>query len=294
VPNITPDDTGIGYWSAYEIADYLRTGLSPINLPAGGSMAGIVANMAHLSPDDRAAMAVYLKSLAPIDAPNAGAPEPNRTPVVRMLPAASAATPSPTSALAESPDAIAQASTLYTVVMKPLFLDRTAANATAAGDGRVLPAAKLTVVARDGDWLQVRIDGWQQDGSGGAFYALQGQRILMAALGPAAAAKVTHQKGIVDAATKLTWSQSSVTGWIGRDGLTPDIAKIWAYSGQLYGRSCGACHAAHPTTQYLANQWIGTLSAMKRFAALEDAQYRLLLVYLQFHSQDVGASGGKI
>jgi mono/diheme cytochrome c family protein len=290
VPNITQDETGIGYWSQREIRDYLTTGMTPINTQAGQSMAPVIANLAHLSPADRDGMAEYIKSLAAIDAPDSGAPVLNRTAVVRMLPAKSNPTKSPTSALAVSADALAQADTVYAVAIKPFFLDRAGAKPTGDGDGRLLPAAKLAVVARDGDWLQVRVDGWQQDESPAAFYALEGQRILVAALGQAAVAKVTRQPAVEDAATKLKWFQGSVTVWITKDGLNPDIGKIWNYSSNLYATSCGTCHATHPTDSYLANQWIGSLSAMKRFAALDDGQYRLLQAYLQFHSKDVGAS----
>jgi mono/diheme cytochrome c family protein len=290
VPNITTDDTGIGYWSQREIADYLGTGLTPINIRAGGSMAAVVGNMAQLSAEDRADMAEYLKSLPAIDAPNAGAPEPNRTPVIRMLPVATSGAKSPTTALAVAVDALAQADTLYTVAIKPVFLDRASATPTGAGDGKLLPAAKVSVLARDGDWLQVRIDGWQQDGSPAAFYALEGQRILVAALGPAAVAQVARQPGVEDAGTKLTWFQGSLTAWIGKDGLNPDVAELWNYSSALYGASCGTCHAPRPVDGYLANQWLGNLNAMKRFTALDDGQYRLLMAYLQFHSKDVGAA----
>jgi mono/diheme cytochrome c family protein len=295
VPNITQDETGIGYWSQREIDDYLSTGLTPINTLAGESMAAVVANLAHLPPDDRAAMAAYIKTLPAVDAPNAGAPALNRTPNVRMLPAASGDAKSPDSVLSVPADALAQANTVYTVVTKPFFLDRGAANPPGAGDGKLLPAAKLAVVARDGDWLQVRVDGWQQDGSPAAFYALKGQRILVAALGSTAVAKVARQQGVEDTATKLTWFQGSLTVWISKEGLNPDLAKIWAYSGNLYAASCGSCHAPHPTDSYLANQWIGSLKAMKRFTALDDGQYRLLQTYLQFHSKDVNTlpAGGK-
>jgi mono/diheme cytochrome c family protein len=295
VPNITPDDTGIGYWSAHEIAVYLDTGVTPIGTQAGDSMVAIVANMTHLSAEDRAGMAEYLKSLPAIDAPSAGAPEPNRTPVIRMLPKTSGGAKSPESVLAVPTDGLAQATTLYTVATKPFFLDQKSASPSGAGDGKLLPAAKLTVLSHDGDWLQVRVDGWEQDGSPSAFYALEGQRILVAALGPAAAAKVTRKPGIEDASTKLTWFQSSFTAWISETDLNPSIAKVWSYSGELYSTSCGTCHALRPTDGYLANQWIGNLKAMKRFAALSDGQYRLLQAYLQFHSKDVGAkdSGAK-
>jgi mono/diheme cytochrome c family protein len=288
VPNITSGDSGIGYWSLREIGDYLDTGLTPINTQAGPSMAAVVANLAHLPAADRSAMAEYIKSLPPIDAPDAGVPEPNRTAVIRMVPVASLGVKSPASALAAPADALA-ATTLYAVATKPLFLDQASASATGTAGGRLLPAAKLTVLARAGQLLQVRIDGWQQDGSPAAFYALKGQRILVAALGTAAVAKVARQAGVQDASTKLTWFPGSLTVWITADGLSPDIAKIWAYSGDLYSRSCGSCHAPHPVDSYLANQWVGNLKAMKRFTALDDGQYRLLQAYLQFHSKDVGA-----
>jgi mono/diheme cytochrome c family protein len=295
VPNITQDDTGIGYWSQHEIADYLDIGVTPINTKAGRSMAAVVANMAHLSAGDRAAIAEYIKGLPSIDAPNAGVPEPNRTPVIRMLPVAGRSVKSPASALAMPADTLASATTLYTVATEPLFLDQASASPTGAGDGKLLPAAKLAVVARNGDLLQVRVDGWQQDRSDAAFYAFKGQRILVAVLGSAASAQVKREKGVQDPATKLTWFPASFTVWITKNGLNPDIAKVWDYSGQMYAASCGACHAPHPADSYLANQWIGSLYAMKRFSGLDDGQYRLLLAYLQFHAKDAipQATGGK-
>jgi mono/diheme cytochrome c family protein len=291
VPNITQDDTGIRYWSRNEIANYLENGLTPINTQAGRSMAAIVTNLAHLSAGDRSAMAEYIMSLPGIDAPNAGAPEPNRTPVIVMLPVvASVAVKSPASALAVPADALTAAATVYTVATEPLFLDQAGASPTGAGDGKLLPAAKLTVVARNGDALQVRVDGWQQDGSDAVVYAFKGQRILVAALGSKAVATVKREKGVEDAATKLTWFPASLTVWVTKAGLNPDLPKIWDYSSQLYANTCGACHAPHPSNSYLANQWIGSLHAMKRFTGLDDGEYRLLLAYLQFHAKDASST----
>ena len=112
VPNITSDDTGIGYWSVHEIASYLNDGLSPIGLSAGRPMTAVVANMAHLTPADRTAMAEYVKSLPPIDAPNQAVPPPNRTPTIRMLPPSASATTSPAAALAVSASVASQSKIL--------------------------------------------------------------------------------------------------------------------------------------------------------------------------------------
>jgi mono/diheme cytochrome c family protein len=63
VPNITPGPSGIGNWSAAEIADYLETGFTPDYDSVGGSMVEVQANMAKLTPADRAAIAAYLKAI---------------------------------------------------------------------------------------------------------------------------------------------------------------------------------------------------------------------------------------
>src|SRR5450755_2205536 len=67
VPNIT--QKGLGDWSAQDIADFLETGQMPDGDSAGGSMARVIKNTSQLSPDDRAAIAEYVKSLPPVEGP---------------------------------------------------------------------------------------------------------------------------------------------------------------------------------------------------------------------------------
>jgi hypothetical protein len=57
--------------------------VSPMAIPAGGSMAAIVADMAPLSPDDHPRVADDVKGAPGTDV---GAPETNLTPFVEMLP----------------------------------------------------------------------------------------------------------------------------------------------------------------------------------------------------------------
>src|SRR5450432_980578 len=67
VPNIT--QKGLANWSEKDIAYFLETGQFPDGDSAGGSMARVIKNTSQLSPQDRAAIAEYLKSLPPVEGP---------------------------------------------------------------------------------------------------------------------------------------------------------------------------------------------------------------------------------
>ncbi|NNM73134.1 c-type cytochrome [Enterovirga sp. DB1703] len=66
-PNITPDR--IGSWSEAQIAEVLTSGRTPDLRYVGATMAEVVANMSRLTPEDRAAIAAYVKSLQPRPTP---------------------------------------------------------------------------------------------------------------------------------------------------------------------------------------------------------------------------------
>jgi mono/diheme cytochrome c family protein len=69
VPNITPDPkTGIGGWKTDEIIDALETGSLPDGDEFGSLMADVVEHgTSKLTAADRRAIAVYLKSLKPVE-----------------------------------------------------------------------------------------------------------------------------------------------------------------------------------------------------------------------------------
>jgi mono/diheme cytochrome c family protein len=67
VPNIT--QAALKDWSENDIADLLMTGRTPGGDKVGGIMAPVIREMSQLSPEDRKAMAVYLKSLPPVEGP---------------------------------------------------------------------------------------------------------------------------------------------------------------------------------------------------------------------------------
>jgi mono/diheme cytochrome c family protein len=67
VPNITP--AGIGDYSQRDIERILETGDMPNGDSVGGAMTAVVDNISKLSAEDRTAIAVYLKSLPPVEGP---------------------------------------------------------------------------------------------------------------------------------------------------------------------------------------------------------------------------------
>ena len=60
IPALTPDRLT---WDAGEIAYYLETGFTPDYDSAGGHMVAVVENFGKLTPEDRAAVAAYVKAL---------------------------------------------------------------------------------------------------------------------------------------------------------------------------------------------------------------------------------------
>jgi mono/diheme cytochrome c family protein len=67
VPNIT--QKGLADWSQKDIAGFLEDGVTPDGDSAGGSMVRVIKNTSQLKPEDRNAIAEYVKSLPPVEGP---------------------------------------------------------------------------------------------------------------------------------------------------------------------------------------------------------------------------------
>lgn len=65
VPNITGGERGIDAWSENDIAYFLESGFTPDFDSVGGTMVEVQKNMAKLRPEDREAIAAYLKAVPP-------------------------------------------------------------------------------------------------------------------------------------------------------------------------------------------------------------------------------------
>jgi len=67
VPNIT--QYGLKDWSEKDVAYLLETGQDPEGDSVGSTMTEVVRNTGELSPEDRTAIAIYIKSLPPVEGP---------------------------------------------------------------------------------------------------------------------------------------------------------------------------------------------------------------------------------
>ncbi len=63
IPNITGGEGGVGEWKMSELASLLKDGFTPGFDSVGGSMTAVIANWSHVSDEDRAAVAAYLKAI---------------------------------------------------------------------------------------------------------------------------------------------------------------------------------------------------------------------------------------
>jgi mono/diheme cytochrome c family protein len=64
IPNITPAKLT---WSEADIAAYLQSGFTPEFDVVGGSMASVVTSLSNLPEEDLAAIAAYIKAVAPAE-----------------------------------------------------------------------------------------------------------------------------------------------------------------------------------------------------------------------------------
>lgn len=286
-PNITPDETGIGFWSTASIARYLHTGVSPIGRAADGDMAEVIENTARLPMSDLQAMAVYLKHLKPVDQPAPGMPEPNRTTELVML---KTAVQSNARMPLSDAAALAPGNTATVVQTKEVWLDESGVGSGEA-QGKLLGGAQVQVGSRNGDKLALTLKGWQLADAPTIVYQARGQRVMLAVLTDQAAEKVQRGTPQKDAETDQTWTPVELAVWADPVGMNTSRSDVWAYGKDVYQKSCSSCHVLPQQGHFTANQWIGTLKSMRRFTSFSDDQYRLVLAYLQNHSKDLNEGG---
>lgn len=173
---------------------------------------------------------------------------------------------------------------IYALATKPFFLGK--------GDekpaGKILPGTELTLVKGSGKMLEIKIEGWQQDGVDALIYGRMGKRIFYAALGKKARTEVQREETMVDPITDITWHRVSLTVFTAKEQTLASKEKLWGYGREMWSASCSSCHSATPANHFSANLWIGNLKSMKPQLSLTKEEYRFLQAYLQNHASDTG------
>ncbi len=173
--------------------------------------------------------------------------------------------------------------TLYSLDIKPIY----AAKGDKEPAGSLLPASEVKVLKRDGDWLQVQIEGWTEtDGRQRVLTQLPGKRIFVASIRGDVQQHVKTLEETTVAATNTQWSKLQATAWMQKGDMVNDIKPIWAYADSLYNGTCNQCHGAPDKAHFDANGWIGTLNGMIGFTSLDKREERTLLKYLQMNASD--------
>lgn len=181
----------------------------------------------------------------------------------------------------------APGSTLYPLTSLPLHEQPAADGAGSIGEVAVTtPLRVLTVV--DG-FARVEVVGWHRDGSPETLYRLPGKRIPLAKLTDAGTAGLETLRVVTDPDSGQPWTEARVTVWTRTGAVTADPGVLWAQAARIADANCTLCHALHPADAQTANQWIGTINAMKRLTPLDDEEARLLQIYLQTGAKDAAA-----
>lgn len=175
---------------------------------------------------------------------------------------------------------------LVTVRHLPLFEDA----AMSVDAGKIKPASVVTVLAQEGDAIQIQIEGWRK--ARGFARVIQedfGMNIGVASLTKAAAKSKQiikkHEKK-VDDLTGLPWQRVTATLWMKKEAALNNIEPIWEKSKVAYQSNCSTCHTQPEEGHFDSNTWPGMFNGMLAFVNFDTDTEALILKYLQKHSSD--------
>ncbi|MCW8834802.1 MAG: hypothetical protein OQJ99_00380 [Rhodospirillales bacterium] len=152
--------------------------------------------------------------------------------------------------------------------------------------GKVLVAAKLTIMETIPGWSRVEIRGWHQEGAERVLYALPGKRIMSAVLSSPAVERLRPLDVVTDPDTQIIWKGAAFEGWIMDGNITSELGDIWRAAWDLFATRCTVCHQRRIPHKYTANQWVSLLKVMGPRTGLPKDDQRLILTYLQNHAKD--------
>lgn len=148
------------------------------------------------------------------------------------------------------------------------------------------PLSELKVLAREGDWLKVKLEAWDREGST-QLYKAPGPLMEVAKLGGGGMDTVQTLDSKLDAETELNWNKVSVEGWVQKGQMSSDAENVRAYAKDLWRTDCSICHTLYPANTRVARDWTKEIKAMRRFTKLEPEQLTLVQQYVQSGAKDM-------
>ncbi len=163
--------------------------------------------------------------------------------------------------------------------------------------GQLIVTSEVSVIEDQGEWVKVRLEGWQEDGTSSLLYALPGLRIRKAQLGEALQDEAEIRDMYTDPITEILWNDVLLDGmWVPREDLTNDLAPVWEEAAQLFESTCSLCHELHHPEQFFANQWPSTMEEMGVYINLDknSEEFKLMASYLQYNARDTKDLAGVV
>ena len=173
--------------------------------------------------------------------------------------------------------------TLTTIAKQTAYMKK---DETSDGAFEVMPLTALKVLERDGDWIKVRLNGWDREG-GVQIFKKAGPQMQIAKLGIGGMDVVKQTEEFLDKETELTWNKVHVDGWLKTGALVSDGQVVDDYAAELNRTDCGMCHTRYEGQKYNARDWTKKIKAMRRFTKLELEQLEVVQLYLQDRSSDM-------
>lgn len=143
--------------------------------------------------------------------------------------------------------------------------------------GELIVASKVKELSANGNKVEVEFQGYVPEGSTIAYEKFG---ILMVGFEAIDASKykvIGQKKDEYD----TVWLHVSIKGFVQKDVLAKDKAKILDAGKALFQAKCGVCHELHSPSEFDANVWPSILKAMGVQAGLSKFEKYSIGKYLQ-------------
>lgn len=142
----------------------------------------------------------------------------------------------------------------------------------------IMPLTSFSVLAREGDWLNVRLVAWTQNGHA-ELYSQAGRHREIALLSDLGLQRARHGESIDIGG--IVWRKATVEGWIHRDQVTSNPKPLLGYVEELWRTECNMCHNLPQPERYTAEEWLKPIALMREQSKLPGLQMTMILKFLQ-------------